>query len=196
MSWLFSCVFTYLGQSKQQDLVIITKRKKEKVQSMTKYYNQRYRVLLCTFIRTLSYFLQDGLQNAPDYFRIFSGLFENISRNVWRHSPECLRIFPGIFGDIPRNVWRHSPECLRTFPGLFGDIFRNVWRHSPECLRTFPRMISDILRNVWRHAPEYNIPPIPRVPRSCILVFIYTLSKYHKKMLRKSPASYAWAGIF
>ena len=181
MSWLFSCVFTYLGQSKQQDLVIITKRKKEKVQSMTKYYNQRYRVLLCTFIRTLSYFLQDGLQNAPDYFRIFSGLFGNISRNVWRHSPECLATFPRMFEDIP---------------GLFGDIFRNVWRHSPECLRTFPRMISDILRNVWRHAPEYNIPPIPRVPRSCILVFIYTLSKYHKKMLRKSPASYAWAGIF
>ena len=26
-------------------------------------------------------------------------------------------------------------------------------------------MFEDIPRNVWRPSPEYNIPPIPRVPR-------------------------------
>ena len=26
-------------------------------------------------------------------------------------------------------------------------------------------MFEDIPRNVWRYSPEYNIPPIPRVPR-------------------------------
>ena len=26
-------------------------------------------------------------------------------------------------------------------------------------------MFYDIPRNVWRHSPEYNILPIPRVPR-------------------------------
>ena len=29
----------------------------------------------------------------------------------------------------------------------------------------FPGMFADIPRNIWRHSPEYNIPPIPRVPR-------------------------------
>ena len=132
---------------------------------MTKYYNQRYRVLLCTFIRTLSYFLQDGLQNAPDYFRIFSGLFENISRNVWRHSPECLRIFPGIFGDIPRNVWGHFPDCLATFPKMFEDI------SLTECLAIFRRIFGDILWNItFSHSPlsSYSI------TRSCIPGFIYS----------------------
>ena len=33
---------------------------------------------------------------------------------------------------------------------MFGDI---------------SKMFGDIPRNVWRHSPEYNIPPIPRVPR-------------------------------
>ena len=45
---------------------------------------------------------------------------------------EYLATFPRIFEDIPRNVWRHSPECLRTFHGMFEDIPQNVWRHSPE----------------------------------------------------------------
>ena len=27
------------------------------------------------------------------------------------------------------------------------------------------RMFGDIPWNVWRHSPEYNIPPIPLVPR-------------------------------
>ena len=85
-------------------------------------------MLLCTFIRNLSYFPQNVLQHATYYFRIFSGFFE----------------------DIPRNIWRHSPECMATLPGIFGDI---------------PRKFEDIPRNVWPHSPEYNIPPIPRVPR-------------------------------
>ena len=87
------------------------------------------------------------------------------------HSLEYLRTFlrmlvtfPRIFDDIPRNVLRHSLECLGTFPRMFEDIPRNV-QHSPECLMTFPRIFGDIPRNVWRHSPEYNIPPIPRVPR-------------------------------
>ena len=90
-----------------------------------------------------------------------------------RHPPKYLRTFPGMFGDIPRNIWGHSPECLVTFPGMFEDIPRNVWRHSPECLRTFPGMFEDIPRNVWRHSPEYNIPPIPRVPRIPFLVPVF-----------------------
>ena len=66
---------------------------------------------------------------------------------------------------IPRNLWWYSPECLATFLGIFGDIPRNVWWHSPECLRTFLGMFGDIPQNVWGHSLEYNIPPIPRVPR-------------------------------
>ena len=92
-------------------------------------------------------------------------MFCDIPRNVWGHFPECLRIFPGMFEDISRNVWGHFPECLRTFPRMFGDILRNVWGHSPHCLKTLPRMFGDIPQNVWRHSSEYNIPPIPRVPR-------------------------------
>ena len=38
-----------------------------------------------------------------------------------------------MFEDIPRNIWRHSPECLATFPEMFEDIPLNVWRHSMEC---------------------------------------------------------------
>ena len=49
--------------------------------------------------------------------------------------------------------------------GVLGDISRNVWQRSPERLRTFPGMFSNIPWNVWQHSPEYNIPPIPRVPR-------------------------------
>ena len=30
---------------------------------------------------------------------------------------------------------------------------------------TTPGMFDDIPQNIWRHSPEYNIPPIPRVPR-------------------------------
>ena len=88
-----------------------------------------------------------------------------IPRNLWWYSPECLATFPRIFYDSPQNIGWHSPECLATFPGIFGDIPRNVWRHSPECLATFPGIFGDIPRNVWRHSPEYNILPIPRVPR-------------------------------
>ena len=69
-------------------------------------------------------------------------MFEEIPRNIWRHSG---------------NVWRHSPECLATFPRTFEDISWNVFR-------TFPAMFGDIPRKVWRYSPEYNIPPIPRVP--------------------------------
>ena len=92
-------------------------------------------------------------------------MFDNISRNVGLHYPECLRTFPGTFDNIPRNIWRYSPECLRTFPGMFGDIPRNVWLHSSECLTIFSGMFEYISRNVGRHSLEYNIPPIPRVPR-------------------------------
>ena len=67
--------------------------------------------------------------------------------------PESLFPFP------------HSPECLAIFCGMFGDTPRNVWRHSPECLAIFPGMFEDISRNVWRHSLEYNILPIPHVPR-------------------------------
>ena len=81
------------------------------LQQIGKVHDHQYRVLLCTFIRMLSYFPQDVSQHAPDFFRIFSGLFENIPRNV-----------SGMFGDISRNVWGHSLKCFGTFPGMFGDI--------------------------------------------------------------------------
>ena len=67
-------------------------------------------MLLCTFIRNLSFFLQNVLQHAADYFRIFSGFFEGIPRNVWLHSLEYLATFTEMFEDIPWNVWGHSPE--------------------------------------------------------------------------------------
>ena len=92
-------------------------------------------------------------------------MFSNIIWIIWGHSSECLVIFPGMSDGIPRNVRGNSPECSTTSPGMFGNIPRNVQRHSQECLVTFPGMFEDIPRNVWGHYPEYNITPIPRVPR-------------------------------
>ena len=112
---------TIFNQADQKQTLSVTV-----LQQIGKVHDHQYRVLLCTFIRNLSYFPQNVLQHATYYFRIFSGFFEDIPRNVWRHSPEYLATFPGMFEDIPRNVWRHSSECLRTFPGMFGHIPRNV----------------------------------------------------------------------
>ena len=113
----------------------------------------------------------------------FTPKIGNIPWNVWRRSPEFLMTFPGIFGDISQNVWRHSPEYLVAFRGMFDDILRNlddiprnIWRHSPECLRIFPRMFSNIPRNVWRNPREYNIPPIPPVPRIPFPVPVFLVS--------------------
>ena len=93
---------------------------------------------------------------SPEYLGPFSGMFEDIPRNVWRHF---------------RNIWRHSSECLATFPGIFGDIPRNVWRHSLEYLATFPGMFGDIPRNItfplFPHSPH-------SVPRSCIPDYIHS----------------------
>ena len=80
------------------------------LQQIGKVHDHQYRVVLWTFIRKLSYAPQDVLQHTPDYFRIFSGLFENIPQNVWQHFPECLGTFHGMFEEITRNVWQHSPE--------------------------------------------------------------------------------------
>ena len=74
------------------------------LQQIGKVHDHHYRMLLCTFIRNLSYFPHNVLQHATDYFRIFSGFFEDILRNVWRHSPENLATFPGLFDHIPRNI--------------------------------------------------------------------------------------------
>ena len=80
------------------------------------------------------------------------------------------KTFPGMFCNIPWNVWRHSPECFTTFPRMFRDIPRNVLRNFPECFATFPGMFL-------RHSLEYNIPPIPRVPRISfpvpVFLFLY-----------------------
>ena len=88
-----------------------------------------------------------------------------------------LRMFPGMFYDNPRYVFWHSPECFTTFRGMFYDIIRNIWRHSPECLGAFPEMFGDIPQNVWGHSPEYNIFPIPLVPRILfpvpVFLFLY-----------------------
>ena len=112
---------TIFNQADQKQTLSVTV-----LQQIGKVHDHQYRVLLCTFIRNLSYFPQNVLQHAADYFRIFSGFFENIPRNVWRHLAEYLAKFPRIFGNILRNVWRHSPECLRKFPRMFGDIPRNI----------------------------------------------------------------------
>ena len=77
-------------------------------------------------------------------------MFEDIPRNVWRYSPERLATFPGI---------------LATFPGTFGNIPRNICQHFPKGLRRLPGIFEDIPWDVWQHSPEYNIPPIPRIPR-------------------------------
>ena len=104
---------------------------------------------------------------AVGYFRrrAPSWMFDRILNATLPFTPKI--------GNIPWNVWRRSPEFLMTFPGIFGDIPRNVWRHSPECLATFPGMFDVIPRNVWRHSTEYNIPPIPRVPRIPFPVHVF-----------------------
>ena len=91
------------------------------------------------YIHRNAFILSTGcFTTCPDYFRIFSGLFGDIPRNVWGHSPEYLTTFPGMFGDIPRNVWGHSPECLGTFSGMFGDIPRNITFPPFLVFPTFP----------------------------------------------------------
>ena len=128
---------------------------------------------LRTFPRMFGDIPRNTWGHSPECLATFPGMFEDIPQNIWRHSPEYLRTFPRMFKDISQNVWEHSPECLATFLGMFEDIPRNIWGHSPECLRTFPRMFEDIPRNVWRHSPEYNIPPIPRVPRIQFPVLVF-----------------------
>ena len=74
---------TIFNQADQKQTLSVTV-----LQQIGKVHDHQYRVLLCTFIRNLSYFPQNVLQHATDYFRIFSGFFEDIPRNVWRYSPE------------------------------------------------------------------------------------------------------------
>ena len=76
-------------------------------------------------LRWLAIFAQE-LDIVDVWLVTCSGIFENISPNVWQHSAECLATFPVMFSNIPGNVWGHSQECLATFPGMFGDIARNV----------------------------------------------------------------------
>ena len=72
------------------------------LQQIGKIHDHQYQVLLCTFIRNLSYVPQNVL-HAPDYFRILSGFFEGIPRNVWRHSSECLGHSPYSPHFVPRS---------------------------------------------------------------------------------------------
>ena len=68
---------------------------------------------------------------------------------------------------------------------MFGDILQNVQQHSLECLRTLPGMFGDIPMNVSQHSPEYNISPIPRVPRILFPVpvfLVYTQSKFNRSV--------------
>ena len=111
--------------------------------------------------------------------KTYPGMFGNIPQNVW---PEYLVTFPRMFGNIPWNVLQHFPECFATFPEcfttfprMFSDTPRNVLRHSLKCLATFPGMFGNIPRNVWEHSPEYNIPPIPCVPRIPFPVPVFLL---------------------
>ena len=59
----------------------------------------------------------------------------------------------------------HSSETFHTFYKMLYNMPQIIFEYSLDFSRTFPRMFGDIPRNVWRHSSEYNIPPIPRVPR-------------------------------
>ena len=52
-------------------------------------------------------------------------------------------------------------------------------------------MFGDIPWNVWRHSPEYNIPPIPRVPRIPfpvpVFLVLYIADKCHLITSSKTP---------
>ena len=99
-----------------------------------------------TYETSVTVLQQIGKVHDHQYRALLCTFIRNLSyfpQSVLQHATDYFQIFSGFFEDIPQNVWRHSPECLRSFPGVFGDIPRNVWEHSPE----------------------YNIPPIPRVPR-------------------------------
>ena len=103
----------------------------------------------------------------------------------YAHSSETFHTFHRMFYSMPHIIFEYSLDFSRTFPGIFGDIPQNVWRHSPECLRIFLGMFGDIPWNVWPHFPEYNISPIPRVPRFpfpvpvflVLYIAIFTLQK-------------------
>ena len=115
---------TIFNQADQKQTLSVTV-----LQQIGKVLDHQYRVLLRTFIRNLSYFPQNVLQQATDYFQILSGFFEDILRNVWRHSPEYLATFPGKSGDIPWNVWPHSPEY--NIPPIFRvPAFRPPFLYS------------------------------------------------------------------
>ena len=64
---------------------------------------------------------------------MFNRILNTTLPNNYLALHQKLATFPGMFEDIPRNIWRHSPECLATFPEMFEDIPLNVWRHSMEC---------------------------------------------------------------
>ena len=96
---------TIFNQADQKQTLSVTV-----LQQIGKVHDHQYRVLLCTFIRNLSYFPQNVLQHAADYFRIFSGFFEDIPRNVWRYSQECLRTFPGHSTKRMKSVTRQVTD--------------------------------------------------------------------------------------
>ena len=76
------------------------------LQQIGKIHDHQYQVLLCTFIRNLSYVPQNVL-HAPDYFRIL-WIFRG-------HSPECLATFLGMFGTFPLFPAFRSPFLYSWF---------------------------------------------------------------------------------
>ena len=127
---------------------------------------------------------------STECFTTCPRLFSNILSIFREHSLKYLATFPGIFHDITRNVWWHSPECH----GMLNSILQNVWEQSPEFFTTFPGIFHDIPPESLKTFPEYNILPIPRVPRIPFLVPVFLVLHiawritwiYHKTKIVKS----------
>ena len=69
-------------------------------------------------IKTVGYFRRKDPSWIFD--RILNATLPNNYLPLALH--QKLAKFPGMFDDIPRNISRHSPKCLRTLPGMFGNI--------------------------------------------------------------------------
>ena len=64
----------------------------------------------CQRIKTVVCFRR----RAPSW--MFERILNAALPNNYLPLHQKMATFPGMFDDIPRNIWRHSPDCLATFP--------------------------------------------------------------------------------
>ena len=107
---------TIFNQADQKQTLSVTV-----LQQIGKVHDHQYRVLLCTFIRNLSYFPQNVLQHATDYFRIFSGFFEDIPRNII--SPLFLA-FPAFRSPFQYSWFYTQPNVNENFQSTIMKVFQ------------------------------------------------------------------------